>query len=109
MKTHTWGKDDITTQLLGLMLLMGGCSVSTDNGPDCRYNEAWLSGECSVEITSPLVWPAGTWRGADAQGRNMLLLISAGGTFQFFSATLSTCCIRSAVFCALLAWISMAN
>jgi len=73
----------MTAQLLGLLLLMGGCSVSPDNGPDCRYNEAWLAGECSADIAPPLVWPAGTWRGADAAGRDVLLLVSVGGIFQF--------------------------
>ena len=83
MNTNTLRRNGITAQLLGLLLLMGGCSVSPDNGPDCRYNEAWLAGECSAEIAPPLVWPAGTWRGADTAGREMLLLVSVGGTFQF--------------------------
>ncbi len=83
MNTNNLGRDGMTVQLLGLLLLMGGCSVSTDNGPDCRYNEAWLAGECTFEAPPPLVWPAGTWRGADAAGREVLLLVSVGGTFQF--------------------------
>jgi hypothetical protein len=83
MNTNTLGKNGMTAQLLGLLLLLGGCSVSTDNGPDCRYNEAWLAGECSVEFAPPLVWPAGTWRGADTAGRDVLLLVSVGGMFQF--------------------------
>ena len=83
MNTNLLRKNDMTAQLLGLLLLMGGCSVSMDGGPDCRYNEAWLNGECSAEIAPQLVWPAGTWRGADAAGRDVLLLISVGGTFQF--------------------------
>jgi len=83
MNTNTPRTDGKALQLLWLFLAMGGCSVSTDNGPDCRYNEAWLAGECSAEIAPPLVWPAGTWRGADAAGREVLLLVSVGGTFQF--------------------------
>jgi hypothetical protein len=83
MNTNTLRTPGTTTLLLGLSLVMGGCSVSTDNGPDCRYNEAWLAGECSFEVPPPLVWPAGTWRGADAAGRDVLLLVSVGGTFQY--------------------------
>jgi hypothetical protein len=83
MNTNLLRKNNMTAQLLGLLLLMGGCSVSMDGGPDCRYNEAWLNGECSAEIAPQLVWPSGTWRGADTAGRDVLLLISVGGTFQF--------------------------
>ena len=83
MNTHTLRTGTILAQLLGLALLTAGCSSSTDNGPDCRYNEAWLAGECSFEMPPPLVWPAGTWKGVDAAGRDVLLLVSAGGTFQY--------------------------
>ena len=69
-------------QFAALFLLMAGCSTSTDNGPDCRFNEAWASGECSIEIL-PTASPAGTWRGTDGRGREVLLLVSAGGTFQY--------------------------
>jgi hypothetical protein len=82
MNINYRGKGGTTAQLLGLVLLMGGCSTSSDNGPDCRFNEAWASGECSIEIL-PTASPAGTWRGADGAGRDVLLLVSAGGTFQF--------------------------
>lgn len=82
MNNNSRGKGGTTAQLLGLFLLMGGCSTSTDNGPDCRYNEAWASDECSIEIL-PTASPAGTWRGNDGAGRDALLLVSAGGTFQF--------------------------
>lgn len=83
MNTNTLKQDGMTATLLGLLLLIGGCSVSSDSGPDCRYNEAWLAGECTFEAPPPLVWPAGTWRGADAAGREVLLLVSVGGIFQF--------------------------
>jgi hypothetical protein len=69
-------------QLFGPVLLLAGCSTSTDNGPDCRYNEAWARGECSIEIL-PTASPAGTWRGTDGASREVMLLVSAGGTFQF--------------------------
>lgn len=82
MNTSTFGTVSMTLRLLGFSLVMAGCSVSTDSGPDCRYNEAWLSGECSVEIL-PLAWPAGTWGGTDAAGRDVLLLVSTNGSFQY--------------------------
>ena len=83
MNTITFRIPGKTLQLFVLGLLTAGCSTSTDNGPDCRYNEAWLAGECTFEAPPPLVWPAGTWRGADAEGREVLLLVSVGGIFQF--------------------------
>ena len=82
MNTITDGFAGKVLQPLGLLLLLAGCSTSTDNGPDCRFNEAWASGECSIEIL-PTASPAGTWRGTDGAGRDVLLLVSAGGTFQF--------------------------
>jgi hypothetical protein len=71
--------------LSGLLLLTAGCSTSTDNGPDCRYNEDWLNGRCSANF-SPTAQPAGIWNGTDSDGRDVLLLVSVGGTFHFVDA-----------------------
>jgi hypothetical protein len=71
--------------LSGLLLATAGCSTSTDNGPDCRYNEDWLNGRCSANL-SPTAQPAGIWNGTDSDGRDVLLLVSVGGTFHFVDA-----------------------
>ena len=75
-----------TLQLCGLLLLIAACSTSDDNGPDCRYDEAWLSGECSVDWP-PLVPPSGIWRGTDSAGQDVLILVSADGAFRFVDAS----------------------
>lgn len=72
--------------LSGLLLVTAGCSTSTDNGPDCRYNEDWLNGRCSANL-SPPAQPSGIWSGTDSEGRDVLLLVSVGGTFQFVDAS----------------------
>jgi len=82
MNTNTLGTNGMRLQLPGLLLVLAGCSGSTDNEPDCQFDEGWLPGECPVEIPR-LVWPSGTWLGTDAAGRDVLLLVSAGGTFQY--------------------------
>lgn len=82
MNTNTLGTIGMRLQLPGLLLVLAGCSASTDNESDCQFDEGWLPGECPVEVPR-LVWPSGTWRGTDAAGRDVLLLVSAGGTFQY--------------------------
>jgi len=72
-------------QFCGLLILMQACSTSTDNGPDCRYNEDWLNGRCSANLSPPAL-PSGIWNGTDSEGRDVLLLVSVGGTFQYVDA-----------------------
>lgn len=72
--------------LCGLLLAVAGCSTSSDNGPDCRYNEDWANGRCSVNLEPPVL-PSGIWSGSDSAGREVLLLVSAGGTFQYVDAS----------------------
>jgi hypothetical protein len=72
--------------LSGLLLVTAGCSTSTDNGPDCRYNEDWLNGRCSADLSPPAL-PSGIWNGTDSSGRDVLLLVSVGGTFQYVDAS----------------------
>ena len=75
-----------TLQLCGLLIFMTACSSSSDNGPDCRFNEAWLNGECSVDIL-PTVQPSGIWSGTDSSGGDVLILVAAGGAFHYVDAT----------------------
>ena len=70
----------------GLLLVTAGCSTSTDDGPDCRYNEDWLNGRCSANL-SPAAQPSGIWNGTDSEGRDVLLLVSVGGTFHYVDAS----------------------
>ncbi len=68
-----------------LLLAMAACSTESDAGPDCRYNENWLNGQCRVdEITvTPITIPGGIWRGVDADNRDVVALVTAFGAFQF--------------------------
>jgi hypothetical protein len=43
MNTKTLVTTVKTLHLCGLLVLIAACSPSIDNGPDCRYNEAWLT------------------------------------------------------------------
>jgi hypothetical protein len=68
--------------LFGFFLALAGCSSSSDNGPDCRYNEAWINGECSIPVID-LEVPSGIWTGTDTAGREVLLLVSGDGNFRY--------------------------
>ena len=70
----------------GLLLVTAGCSTSTDDGPDCRYNEDWINGRCSANL-SPTAQPSGIWNGTDSDGRDVLLMVSVGGTFHYVDAS----------------------
>ena len=82
MNTNTLGTPGMTLLLSGLLLALAGCSSSSDNGPDCRYNEAWLAGECTVPVIE-LEVASGIWTGTDAAGRDVLLLVSGDGNFRY--------------------------
>lgn len=71
-----------TLPLFSLLLVLAGCSSSTDSGPDCRYNEAWLAGECTVPAIE-LEVSSGIWKGTDTAGRDVLLLVAGNGNFQY--------------------------
>ena len=83
-------KTPVTTvkalQLCGLLVLMQACSTESDDGPDCRYNEDWLNGRCSANLSPPAT-PSGIWSGTDSEGGDVLLLVSVGGTFQYVDAS----------------------
>ena len=70
----------------GLLLVAAGCSESSVDGPDCRYNEDWANGRCSANLSPPAT-PSGIWSGTDSEGRDVLLLVSVGGTFQYVDAS----------------------
>jgi hypothetical protein len=74
--------------LFVLLLALAGCSSSSDSGPDCRYNEAWIAGECSMPVIE-LEVPAGIWTGSDAAGRSVLLLVSGDGNFRYVDGALN--------------------
>lgn len=74
--------------VLVLPLVLAGCSSSADNEPDCRYNEAWIAGECSMPVID-LEVPSGIWTGTDAAGRDVLLLVSGDGNFRYVDGSLN--------------------
>lgn len=82
MNTNTLRTPGTAFPLFGLFLALAGCSSSSDNGPDCRYNEAWISGECSIPVIE-LEVPSGIWTGTDAADRGVLLLVSGDGNFRY--------------------------
>ena len=86
---------EIETRVIGPMLhvlLLATALLSTacggggsSGGPDCRFNEAWINGQCSVdEITvTPFTLPGGIWRGVDSDGRQVVAFVTVFGGFQF--------------------------
>ena len=68
--------------LFVLLLALAGCSTSSDSGPDCRYNEAWLAGECTTLVID-LEVPSGIWTGTDAEGREVSLLVLGDFNFRY--------------------------
>lgn len=64
---------------------MAACSSSSDDsGPDCRFNEAWQRGQCTVDFTVPdLTLAGGIWRGTDSSGRDVVMFTETLGAFQF--------------------------
>ena len=82
MNTNTLRTPGTTLLLFGLFLVLAGCSSSSDNGPDCRYNEAWIAGECTIPEIE-LEVSSGIWTGTDAAGRDVLLLVSGDGNFRY--------------------------
>jgi len=71
--------------LMGLAITMAACGGSSDDGgPDCRFNEAWENGQCSIEIIiPPITIPDGIWRGVDSGGRDVVALVDRFSSFQF--------------------------
>ena len=86
MNTRTLVTTVKTLHLCGLLVLIAACSPSIDNGPDCRYNEAWLSGECSFESPQP-VSASGIWKGTDSAGGDVLILVSAVNSLRLIDAS----------------------
>lgn len=69
--------------LVGLATIVAACSSGSD-GPDCRFNEAWRKGQCTVEITiPPITIPDGIWRGVDSGGREVVAYVNRFSSFQF--------------------------
>ena len=68
--------------LATLLLALAGCSSSWDSGPDCRYNEAWIAGECTMPVIE-LEIPSGIWTGTDKAGREVSLLVLGDGNFRY--------------------------
>lgn len=72
------------TSLIGLAITMAACGGGGGGDPDCRYDEAWLNGQCTVEITiTPITIPDGIWRGVDSGGRDVVAFVSRFRSFQF--------------------------
>ncbi len=71
-----------------LLLAMAACSSSSDAGPDCRFNENWLNGQCRADpiTVTPITLPGGIWRGVDADNRDVVVLMTVFGGFQFVDA-----------------------
>ncbi|MDH4047881.1 MAG: hypothetical protein OEW68_08850 [Gammaproteobacteria bacterium] len=71
--------------LFGLVLGLAGCGGGGDTGgPDCRYNENWINGQCTVNWDlTPAVIPDGIWRGTDASGADVVALISRHNTLRY--------------------------
>lgn len=88
MNTNTLRIPATTWLLSGLFLALAGCSSSSDSEPDCRYNEAWIAGECTIPVIE-LEVPSGIWTGTDAVGRDVLLLVSGDGNFRYVDGALN--------------------
>jgi hypothetical protein len=70
--------------LAALLLAMAACGGGGSGGPDCRFNEAWLNGQCTVEIIiPPLTIPDGIWRGVDSDGLDVVAYVNRFRSFQF--------------------------
>ena len=76
--------------MLHVLLLATALSITacggggSSGGPDCRFNEAWINGQCRVEITiTPIALPGGIWRGVDSDGRDIVAFVTVFGGFQF--------------------------
>lgn len=68
----------------GLLLALAACSSGSSGGPDCRFNEAWVNGQCTVEfIIPPITIPDGIWRGVDSGGRDVVAFVNRFSSFQF--------------------------
>lgn len=88
MNTNVPRKPFMAAPLVALLLALAGCSSSSDAGPDCRYNEAWIAGECTVPVIEIEV-SSGIWTGTDAEGRDVLLLVSGDGNFRYIDGALN--------------------
>jgi len=72
--------------LLATALLTTACGGGgSSGGPDCRFNEAWISGQCSIGdiAVTPITLPGGIWRGVDSVGRDVVAFVTVFGDFQF--------------------------
>ncbi len=70
--------------LTGLLLAMAACGGGSSGGPDCRFNEAWLNGQCAIEFIIPsFTIPDGIWRGVDSDGLDVVAYVNRFRSFQF--------------------------
>ena len=88
MNTNSLRTPGPALPLIVLLLALAGCSSSSDNGPDCRYNEAWIAGECHIPVID-LEVPSGIWAGTDAAGREVMMLVSGDGNFRYIDGSLN--------------------
>lgn len=88
MNTNTLRTSAKALPLSVLLLALSGCGSSSDSGPDCRFNEAWIAGECTVPVIE-LEVSSGIWTGSDAAGRDVLLLVSGDGNFRYIDGALN--------------------
>ena len=69
---------------LAIAILLSACGGGGGGGPDCRFNEAWVNGQCTVEIIiPPITIPDGIWRGVDSGGRDVAAFVNRFSSFQF--------------------------
>lgn len=84
MKTNRFTGSGNTFWLMSLLFPLAACSADSGNGPDCRYNEAWLSGQCRVDLTiEDFIIPDGIWRSEDSSGRDVVVFVNRVSGFQF--------------------------
>ena len=64
--------------------------------PDCRFQDAWINGQCVVEIIIPdIALDGGIWTGSDSSSRAVTLYISRFSSFQFVDGTTAADCTFS--------------
>jgi len=78
----------LTVFTVFVVFSLAACGGGGHDSGDCRYNEAWLNGQCSLGF-GPDPLPGGIWAGVDSDGGIVFALVTDTGRFHYLDESLN--------------------